>query len=150
MKAGSRSKDGNARKVCARLLVCALATRVSRMFGNANTSVTRPMIAVRMNTYCQPANCTMKPPITGDMIGEITTIDMTCPIMRAESSRLNMSRIVARLTTMPAAPPTAWMMRPMISTSMLGDQMQMPLPMMNSSNPTTSTGLRPKRSAAGP
>jgi hypothetical protein len=51
--------------------------------------------------------------------------------------------MMARLTTMPAAPPTAWVTRPAINTSIVGATALTTDPSRKITSPTSSTGLRP-------
>ncbi|MGX1044176.1 hypothetical protein AB7M41_003882 [Bradyrhizobium diazoefficiens] len=61
-----------------------------------------------------------------------------------------MSRMMARLTTMPVAPPSAWKKRAAISCGRFCAKMQATLAATISASPASSTGRRPNLSDSGP
>ena len=61
-----------------------------------------------------------------------------------------MSRMMARLTTMPEAPPSAWKKRAAISCGRLSANTQAALAATISERPPSSTGRRPNLSDSGP
>ncbi len=58
--------------------------------------------------------------------------------------------MMARLTTMPEAPPSAWKKRATISCGRLSAKMQATLATTIKPRPASNTGRRPKRSDSGP
>src|SRR5271166_1855216 len=65
-------------------------------------------------------------------------------------SRSYTSPTIARPSTIPAQPPSAWSVRPMISAGSDQASPHSTLPAKNSASPAISTGRRPKRSETGP
>ena len=58
--------------------------------------------------------------------------------------------MMARLTTMPVAPPSAWKKRAAISCGRLSAKMHAALATTIRPRPASKTGRRPKRSESGP
>ena len=58
--------------------------------------------------------------------------------------------MMARLTTMPVAPPSAWKKRAAISCGRVSAKMQATLAATISARPPSSTGRRPNLSDSGP
>ena len=58
--------------------------------------------------------------------------------------------MMARLTTMPVAPPSAWKNRAAISCGRVSANMQAALAATIRPSPASSTGRRPNRSDSGP
>ncbi|MNE39372.1 hypothetical protein D3C80_1333210 [compost metagenome] len=69
---------------------------------------------------CQPATLTSTPPSMGARIGASPMTSISCENTLAEATGSHLSLTMARDSTMPAQPPSAWTKRAMIKVSRLG------------------------------
>jgi len=108
------------------------------------------MAARNQNTACQP-RCTYNcAPISGATAGATAKKMVTCDITRCASAGGNMSRITARLTTMPAPVASPCIARNKTSCQMVWLSAQPTEASVKAATPHRMTGRRPKLSASAP
>ena len=88
--------------------------------------------------------------MAGATIGAQTIPMVTVAMTLAASTEQHMSRMIARESTRPAAPPAAWTMRPAIRVQMVGAKTHIRDPARKIPNPARRTGRLPYRSDSGP
>ena len=133
----------------------------TRFSGPVAVWVSSSLAAVRSNTAApatpkrakferQPSHSARPAPIAGDSDGAKVIAIVIIAMALAERSRSKTSRTIARPSTMPAQPPQASIVRPMISIGSDQANAHTTVPTRNNPSPEISTGRRPKRSERGP
>jgi hypothetical protein len=107
------------------------------------------MIASSRNIQCQPSVVAMMLPTVGASSGDTPRMRISIEMIRELCSTGKKSRTMAMASTCATQPPSACSSRKAISMSTDFDSRQPMDANMNSSNPTYSGGLRPKRSSIG-
>ncbi len=119
---------------------------------NRNTTVTQnnAYAASTQKIQCHEPFTRSQPPASGARIGATPMTSIMSDSTRADCRASNRSRITARITTMPAEPPSAWAKRSSAKLSMLWASAQPADASANRPSPARSGRLRPKRSVRGP
>ena len=119
---------------------------------NRNTAATQnsAYAASTQKIQCHEPFTRSKPPASGARIGATPMTSIMSDSTRADCRASNRSRITARITTMPAEPPSAWAKRSSAKLSMLWASAQPADASANRPSPARSGRLRPKRSVSGP
>ena len=108
------------------------------------------VMAVNRKIDSQPKLTSSNPPIKGPSVGTTTMTVATSPSIAAARFRSNRSRMMARLTTMPAEAPNACSTRATIRLPTVPTDIASTLAAAVSARPIRTTGRRPKRSDSGP
>ena len=105
---------------------------------------------IRQKIARQPKARSSRPPVSGDNICAIIMTAITRLSRALIWSRAYKSRTMARLITMPLAPPRAWKKRAAISCGRFSANTQATLAATISDMPASSTGRRPNLSDSAP
>ncbi len=107
------------------------------------------LFAAAVQLHRPGIRCTLLNIADGEALAFGTTLSDFDGVM-IPGSPLQISRIIARLSTMPAQAPSACTTRPAISAGNDHAAPHSAVPRRNAARPASNTGRRPKRSETGP
>lgn len=116
----------------------------------AHATTAALVTAVNQKIASQPKPVSSRPPMSGPSVGTTTMTVATSPNIAAARFLSNRSRMMARLTTIPAEAPSACSTRAAIRLPIVPTTIARTLATVVSAKPASSTGRRPKRSDSGP